>query len=544
MHRILIVIALALSHVVVAQENSFTHADTLRGAQSINRTWWNALKYDISVEFQPAAKSLTGNNVITYQVINTNNNVLQIDLMHPMTIDSVIAEGQKLEFTRDGNAWFVKDKSTSTGIRKLKVYYHGVPPEAIHPPWDGGVIWSKDGGGNDWISVACQGFGASCWYPNKDQQLDEPDSSEVHITVPNSLKGISNGRESKPPTTSNGKTTYHWKVNSPINTYNIIPYIGKYSSFSEVYKGVAGPLDVTYWALDEDLNTAKEYWPSRTKETIKTLEKWFGLYPFYKDGFKLVQAPHLGMEHQSAVAYGNKFSHGYLGRDLSESGWGLKWDFIIVHEAAHEWFGNSITAADAADMWIHEAFATYAEVLYIEDRWGYQAGVDYLVGRRGGIENLEPMMGPYGLNKEGSGDMYPKGANLIHMIRQIINDEGKFKSAMLEMNKKFFHKEINATDVLNFWNSYSPVDLTSVFDQYLKQRSLPVLNYVVEKKGRKDLIRYRWEGCIPGFTMPVKVETRKKTQWIYPGTEFQETLLKRKFKTISREFYFLEMVVK
>lgn len=522
-----ILIFLALANNAFAQ---FTHADTLRGSQSAERKWWDVLEYDIQATFDPVSKSIAGCNTITYKPVGAGS-VMQIDLMEPMTIDSVPG----CSFSRDGNAWFVNvPASDRTGIQKIKVYYHGIPPVAIQPPWDGGVIWTKDRNEDDWISVACQGFGASCWYPNKDQQLDEPDSAEVHLTVPDGLTGISNGRQQK-STTEDGRTTYHWKVRSPINNYNIVPYIGKYQSFGEVYNGVAGPLDVTYWALEQDLGVAKSYWPSRMKESLKTLEKWFGPYPFYEDGFKLVQAPHLGMEHQGAVAYGNEFRHGYLGTDLSGSGWGLKWDFIILHESAHEWFGNSITAADIADMWIHEAFATYAEVLYIEDRWGYDAGVDYLVGRRRSVQNEEPIIGPYGVNKEGSSDMYPKGANMIHIMRLIISDDKKFGDAMREMNRKFHHQQVTTVDVLKFWNSYSPQDLTPVFDQYLSNANPPFLNITANGK----TIRYKWENCVPGFNMPMRVVSGKKKIWIHPTTEFKETQLDKGFTGIDREFYIL-----
>jgi aminopeptidase N len=527
-HGILVALIafLALANSCFAQ---FTHADSLRGSQSKERTWFDVLKYDIRASFDPATRSITGSNTITYKIVGTGP-VMQIDLMEPMMIDSVAG----CRFRRDGSAWFITTPpSNQTGIQKIKIYYHGVPPVAVRPPWDGGVIWTKDRSQNDWISVACQGFGASCWYPNKDQQLDETDSAEIHLTVPAGLVGVSNGRELK-STTENGKTTYNWKVRNPINNYNIIPYIGKYQHFEEVYNGVAGPLDVTYWALEEDLGVAKDYFPPRTKETLKTLEKWFGPYPFYEDGFKLVEAPHLGMEHQSAVAYGNEFRHGYRGKDLSGSGWGLKWDFIIVHESAHEWFGNNITAADIADMWIHEAFATYAEVLYIEDRWGREAGVDYLVGRRSGISNDEPVIGPYGVNKEGSGDMYPKGANMIHIIRQIIDNDATFRKALLDMNKQFYHRQVTTDDVLKFWNSYSPRDLTKIFDQYLKSPNPPFLNVSING----NLVRYRWENCVPGFDMPVRLTRGKKKMWIYPTAEFQETRVKR-IMGLDREFYYL-----
>jgi aminopeptidase N len=515
---------------------SFTHADTLRGSQTPERTWWNALKYDISVSFDPNQQSVSGSNTITYQPVRTGMNTLQIDLMAPLTIDSVISNKIRLEFTRDGNAWFVKaPPDASKKINSITIFYHGIPPVAKNPPWDGGVIWTKDRDQNDWVSVACQGFGASCWYPNKDQDLDEADSAEIHITVPGNLKGISNGRQSKNPTASNNNSTYHWKVTNPINNYNIIPYIGNYESFGETFSGKNGKLDITYWALQEDLKTAQDYWPSRMKESLKSLERWFGPYPFYNDGFKLVQAPHLGMEHQSAIAYGNGFKHGYLGMDLSDTGWGLKWDFIILHETAHEWFGNSITAADVADMWIHEAFATYAEVLYIEEHWGRRAGVDYLVGRRNSIQNDEPVIGTYGVNKGGSGDMYTKGANMIHIMRLIIDNDDKFKTALLEMNKKFFHKQVNTQDILTFWNSYSPRDLTPIFDQYLRTAKPPTLKYKIDK----DVIGYQWQDCVPGFNMPVKIDIGKKTMWIYPTTKYQETKSKKEIKGLNREFYVL-----
>jgi aminopeptidase N len=509
-----LILIIAFSNHAFAQ---FTHADSLRGSQSKERTWWDVLKYDLDVTFDPASQSISGSNTITYR-ITANGPVMQIDLMEPMTIDSVTG----CTFTRDGNAWFVTTPSGQAGIQKIKVYYHGVPPVAKQPPWDGGVIWTKDRNEDDWISVACQGFGASCWYPNKDQQLDEPDSAQIHLNVPSGLTAVSNGRLS---------ATKHWKVQNPINNYNIIPYIGKYGHFEEVYKSVGGPLDISYWALEQDLATAKSYWPKELKKTLKTLEKWFGPYPFREDGFKLVQAPHLGMEHQSAIAYGNQFKYGYLGHDLSGSGWGLKWDFIILHETAHEWFGNNITAADIADMWIHEAFATYAEVLYIEDNFGYEAGVDYLVGRRAGIQNDEPIIGPYGVNKEGSGDMYPKGANMIHIIRKIIDNDKVFRNALIAMNKKFYHQQVTTQDVLKFWNSYSPRDLTLIFDQYLKQAQPPTLDYTLNS----NVMRYKWENCVPGFDMPVKIDG----MWIYPTSEFKETKLKKTINGISREFYVL-----
>jgi len=413
----------------------FTHADSLRGTYGRGRDWWDVLKYDIHASFNYNDSSITGCNYITYKVLK-NQDFMQIDIQKPLLVDSaawINSKGYRQPVhlfisRRDGNAlifYKLPDQAINT-INTFVIYYHGKPRVAVHPPWDGGLILKKDSKGNPWISIACQGLGASVWYPCKDHQNDEPDSAAMHITCPDTLVCVGNGRFKGRVQNSDRTATYNWAVSSPINNYCIIPYIGKYVHFSEVYKGEEGDLDMDYWVLEENLEKAKEQFKDAPR-MMKAFEYWFGPYPFYKDGYKLVDAPHLGMEHQSATAYGNGYVNGYHGRDLSNTGWGMKWDFIIVHESGHEWFANNITTKDIADMWVHEGFTNYSETIFTEYYYGKDAGNAYCQGVRKLIANDKPIIGPYNVNEEGSGDMYYKAGNMIHMIRQIINDDEKFR---------------------------------------------------------------------------------------------------------------------
>ncbi|MGZ5189709.1 MAG: M1 family metallopeptidase, partial [Flavisolibacter sp.] len=390
----------------------------------------------------------------------------------------------------------------------------GKPREAVMPPWDGGWIWKKDKQGNQWMSVACQGLGASVWYPCKDHQSDEPDrGARLTINTTSDLVAVGNGRLKNK--LQNGEVTaWTWEVTSPINSYNIIPYIGKYENWSDTLQGEKGKLDLNYWVLEADLDKAKKQF-EQVKPTLRAFEYWFGPYPFYEDGYQLIQSPHLGMEHQSAVAYGNEFMNGYLGKDLSGTGWGLKWDYIIVHETGHEWFANNITTMDIADMWVHEGFTDYSETLFVEYYYGKEAGNEYVQGLREQIANDQPIIGPYGVNQEGSGDMYYKGANLIHTVRQVINDDSKFRQILRDMNKEFYHQAVTTKQVENFISQKSGKDLSKVFDQYLRSIKIPVL----ELKAEEDKLKYKWTNVVKGFNMPVRLTNG---QWINPTTEEQK----------------------
>lgn len=535
---LLLLINVQLKAQLMVPKNVFTHADTLRGSNGPGRIWWDALKYDIHVKFNIEDSTISGYNIIQFKTLKPGK-IMQIDLQEPLILDSVkcFIGSYKVNlssnsFEKEGNAYFIKTPNLQSQIPKLNnenfltLYYHGKPQIARRPPWDGGLIWKKDKGNNPWISIACQGLGASVWYPCKDIQSDEPDSAEMHITIPDSLVAVGNGRFREKTINGDGTATYDWAVTSPINNYTIIPYIGRYVHFSEVYKGEAGDLDMDYWVLDSNLEKAKEHFKDAPR-MMKAFEYWFGPYPFYKDGYKLVDAPHLGMEHQSATAYGNQYKMGYLGRDLSGSGWGLKFDYIIIHESGHEWFANNITTKDIADMWVHEGFTNYSEVLFTEYYYGKEAATAYITGIRKGIGNKVPIIGQYGVNKEGSGDMYSKGANMIHTIRQVINNDSLFRKILRGLNKTFYHQTVTTKQIENYISTQSKINFSKVFDQYLRNSSIPVLEY--KQDGNK--LSYRYTGCIKGFTMPLKVNY-KEQRWIRPTGNWQMLNVKTDAETI------------
>jgi aminopeptidase N len=499
----------------------FTHADTLRGSLNAERAY-NVLKYDISFIPDYENKSIRGKNTITY--IDSGLNQMQIDLQEPLEIDSILQDDRKLIFHREGNAFHVEvnmggnSKLCLNCTRKLTVFYHGNPQIAVHPPWGGGFIFEKDARGRPWISVACEGTGASVWYPCKDYLGDEPDSgASLTIIVPDSLVAIGNGRLIRKFSPAKGLMGWTWAVKNPINNYNIIPYIGKYVNFSRTYYGQKGNLDCSFWVLDYDLQKAKKHF-NGVDSMLSCFEYWFGPYPFYEDGYKLVQSPYLGMEHQSDIAYGNDFRQGYYGKDLSGTGWGLKWDFIIVHESGHEWFGNNITCKDIADEWIHESFTNYSETLYTGFFFGKDAGDAYCIGTRHNIENKFPIIQYYGVNRGPEGtDEYYKGGNMIHTIRQVIHNDDIFRKIMRGLNQNFYHQTVTALDIQQYINKMSGIDFTPVFNQYLRSVSLPVLEYKFEDK----TLLYRWGNCDPGFDMPVRVDVNGE-HWLRPTTDWKK----------------------
>ncbi len=512
----------------------YTQQDTLRGSITPERDWWDVSWYGITVKPDYTKKTIEGKTDIQFKVLKAGNR-MQIDLQLPMQIKKVSWNNDSLPLNRDGNAFYVRFPQylKEGSVQQISILYSGKPREAIHPPWDGGWIWKTDKNGNPWMSVACQGLGASVWYPCKDHQSDEPDSAALTIVVPDDLVGVGNGRLSSKTINVDGTASYTWTVKNPINNYNIIPYIGKYANWTETIPGENGNLDCSYWVLDYNMDKAKQQF-KQVQPMIKCFEQWFGPYPFYEDGYKLVESPHLGMEHQSAVAYGNNYENGYLGKDLSASGWGLKWDFIIIHESGHEWFGNNITAKDIGDMWIHESFTNYSETIFTGYQSGKEAGNDYVIGTRKAIENKAAIIGPYGVNREGSGDMYYKGGNMIHTIRTIINNDDVFKNILRGMNKTFYHQTVTAGQIEEYITTQSKIDFTKVFEQYLRNTAIPVLEY---RRDRAKLL-YRWSNCIKGFNMPVKVSTGKKEFWIKPTEEWKSLDVKEgSGLEVDRNFY-------
>ncbi|WP_428327338.1 M1 family metallopeptidase [Mucilaginibacter sp.] len=526
----LLICALALlsmgakAQMLGGKRETYTRADSLRGYQSPLRTCYDINYYHLDVKFDIDNKFISGSNLFKFTA--TDDFIkLQFDLFANLKVEKVVYKGKELPYTREFNAVFVTFTNTITKGSKdqFTVYYSGNPTIAKRAPWDGGIVFAKDSLGNPWVATACQGIGASIWWPNKDQQADEVDSALISISVPKGLIDASNGRLRKVTDLKNGYTRFDWFVANPINNYDIEANIGKYTHFSDSYMGEKGKLTLDYWVLDYNLAKAKKQFGENVKDMIKAFEHWFGAYPFYEDGYKLIEAPHLGMEHQSGTAYGNHYGNGYLGRDLSGTGWGLKWDFIIVHESGHEWFGNNITSKDLADMWIHESFTNYSESLFVEDRYGKQAGQEYVHGTRFAIQNDSPILGIYNVNREGSGDMYYKGGNLLNMIRTIINDDEKWRGILRGLNKIFYHKTVTYDDVVNYINEQSGKNLSPVFDQYLKYKGIPILNFM-ETEGK---LYVRWISDVKGFNMPVRVKIKGgEYEFITPSTRFKPVDIK------------------
>ena len=511
MKKLLFVFILTTIGTIRAQQ--FTQQDTLRGSITPERAWWNLNYYHLDIEVKPNEKYISGSNTIRYEVLNKKN-VLQIDLQPPLKIEKVTQDGKKLKVVSNGNAHFVhlKKKQRKGKFEEIIVYYSGKPKEAIKAPWDGGFSWKKNTNGKDFVATSCQGLGASVWWPNKDHMYDEVDSIAISVKVPKGLMNISNGRLRKIDKETN---TYHWFVCNPINNYGVNVNIGDYVHFGEKYEGEKGILDMDYYVLIDDLEKAKEHFKDAPK-MMKAFEHWFGPYPFYEDSFKLVQVPYLGMEHQSSVTYGNQFKKGYLGRDLSHTGWGLKFDFIIIHEAGHEWFANNITYKDIADMWIHEGFTAYSESLFLEYYYGKEASVDYIVGTRVNIQNNKPIIGQYNVNHEGSSDMYYKGANMLHTIRQLVNDDEKWRQILRGLNTNFYHQTVTTKQIEDYLSKNSGINLSKIFDQYLRTTKIPVFEYTVSE----NVLKYRYTNVVDDFRMPLKIYLGEKEHDLVPSTEW------------------------
>ncbi len=506
---------------LIKAKDIYSRGDSLRGTLTPLRTAYDINYYHLDVKVDPDKRYISGSNLFLFTA-TTDFQRLQFDLFDNLLVEKVVYRGQELPFEREYHAVFVDfPNPISEGtIDSFSVYYSGHPVQAKRAPWDGGFDFKKDSNGKHWIATACQGLGASVWWPNKDHQSDEVDSMLVSISVPNGLINVSNGRFRGSEDAGDGYTRYNWFVNNPINNYNIAVNIGDYVHFADTFHGENGVLDLDYWVLRENQEKAKPHFDANVKPMLKAFEHWFGPYPFYEDGFKLIETAHLGMEHQSGIAYGNKYQNGYLGRDGSGTGWGTKWDFIIIHEAGHEWFGNNITANDIADMWIHESFTNYSESLYIDYHFGKQAGQEYVHGNRRAIQNSTPLIGDYHVNKSGSGDMYNKGGVIHNMLRTIINDDALWRDILRGLNREFFHQNVDYQDIVDYISTHSGRNLNRVFEQYVKHSNLPILEFAFDKSGSAYC---RWIADVDDFDMPVRISTKGGVyHFIHPTRSFQQ----------------------
>lgn len=536
-YKILIVILLS-SSIVNAQDPVFTREDTLRGSLTPERSWWNLNHYDLYFDVQPAAQFLSGKNTIHYKVERAYQ-IMQIDLQAPMSITKVTQDGKELKIKSEGSAHFIHlRKIQKVGAENsLTIYFSGKPHVSTNPPWNGGMVWSKDQNGKDFIATACQGIGASIWWPCKDHPADEPEEGvDISIAIPSdlSLTAVSNGRLINTIQKGN-QTVFEWKVTQPINSYAVNMNIGDYAHFSEKFPGEKGTLDCDYYVLKDNLQAAKGQF-QQVPKMLKAFEYWLGPYPFYEDGYKLVEVPYLGMEHQSSVTYGNGYKNGYKQTDLSHSGWGLNFDFIIVHESGHEWFANNITSKDVADLWVHESFTSYAENLYLDYYYGSKAGADYVIGTRDNIKNDIPITGIYGVNNEGSGDMYYKGANVLHTFRQWLNDDEQWRMILRKMNTQFYHETVSGYQIEEFLVKATGLNLKPFFDQYLRTTNIPVLEYKIHE----GTLNYRWNNVVVDFSMPVAIFLDGAiAKLLTPTTDWQGVAVPSGTKTmnVDRNYY-------
>lgn len=537
---------------------AYTRQDSLKGGNGTGRNWWDVTYYNLNVDIDPDKRTISGDNEMVFTVTGDPRDSMQIDLQQPMALDSVFIESNeshtasefnlklyKLAFRQEGDIWWVllpnsKNNIVKDGKYRLTLHYHGKPKEATNPPWEGGFIWKKDEQGKPWVSVACQGQGSSCWWPGKDYQADEPDEgAAINITYPKGLSIIGNGRQTDSYTYRHAVTNEEregaiWEVSHPINTYNITFYIGDYVHWKDTMQGEGGTLDLDFYALSYNEEKARKQF-SVVKPMLHCFEHWMGPYPFYEDGYKLVEAPFLGMEHQSAVAYGNEYKMGYQGKDRSGTGFGKLFDFIIVHETGHEWFGNNITAGDMTENWLHEGFTTYTEGLFAECAFGRDTAFEYIRGEWKNILNITPVIGNYGVRDEGAGDRYDKGSAVVHMVRAMMHDDEKFRQLLRGLNKEFYHKIASSAEVEKYIINFTGLPLKPFFEQYLRTKKIPELEWYV--KDRK--LFFRFNNVVPAFALPLTVSSGKISENVLVKGYWQDIPWKKGGYNISVSADFL-----
>lgn len=490
----------------LTQAQSFTHADSLRGGLPFERTCFDVNHYQIETTIYPETKSILGKTTVRFKVLEPSQTI-QLDLFENLAIQSVKFQGKEVDFKRDGNAFFIHfpKKLAKNTLQEVEVSYGGKPRVAVRPPWDGGFSWTKDQEGKDWITMSCEGLGASVWWACKDHPSDEPDSVDILLTVPKGLMAVSNGNLLEEKNTGN-QSTYHWKVTYPINLYNVTLNIGNYRHWSEKLNQYNGEsLDLDYYVLPYNLNKSKSHF-QQVREMLLIFEKYFGPYPFPRDGYAMVETDYWGMEHQSAVAYGNHYQNNPFG-----------FDFIIIHESAHEWFGNSISCTDHADLWIHEAFGTYAEMVYLEEKMNPAFALSYMQTKKKSIQNKFPIVGPKGVNYQNpDSDMYFKGSWFIHSLRNMTNNDVLWWQTMKEFCLEFYHKNTNTQEVLNFFEKKLNIPVNELAKTYLFSTKIPTLVYSVEN----GQMSYHWENVEGDFKM---------------GIPFSDDQTKNRLLTITRQ---------
>ncbi len=500
------------------QKEKFSKYEYLHGKLTPLRTCFDVKQYEIFVKVEPQRKFISGKNIITFLVVNDFQK-LQLDFFREMKIDSIVFQNKSVSYKRDSNAVFVilEKKLTKNKIENLSVYFHGNPRIAKNAPWDGGFVWSKDSVGNDWVGLACEGLGASCWLPCKDHLSDEADTMKMHLIVPENLVGVSNGKLVSEKKSENGFKEFDWEVRNPINNYDITINIANYAHIHDVYESKVNDmqknLSLDYYVLKENEATARKFFPNEVKRMLDCFELRFGAYPFWNDGYKLVETPYWGMEHQSCISYGNGYK---------DNRWGF--DFIIVHESGHEWFGNSLTCTDPAEMWIHESFTTYAETLFLECQFGYQTSLKYLIEQKRNIQNKAPMIGPYDVYYHGhkDNDIYYKGAWILQSLRSAIDNDSIWFLMLKNLNTIFNKKNVTTAQISKSFSEKTKLNIYKIFEQYLTHSEIPELEYKIVNKEDNLELHYRWSNTIKGFEMPIKVTLSKEMyDFISPTKSWQ-----------------------
>lgn len=503
----------------------FTEADTIRGMLSPERSCYDVRFYDLHLKIYPDKQFIEGKTDIHFDILS-NSDRLQVDLFDNMEIDRIEMNGREVAYERKYHAVFIHapvDVRQKKG--KLTIAYHGKPITAKNAPWDGGFVWEKDKNGEHFIGVACEGTGASLWWPNKDHLSDEPDSMAMHFTVPDHLYCVGNGTL-RGKSVADGWATFDWFVHYPINNYNVSVNIADYANFTDYYYSEDGDsLHLDYYVLKDNLKKAQEHF-QQVKRVLRAYEHYFGKYPFWEDGFCLVETPYLGMEHQSAIAYGNQYQKGYLGRVTMR---GLDWDYIIVHETGHEYWGNAISVPDHGEMWLHESFTTYLESLFVEYEKGKEEAIEYLISQKPFIMNLKPIVGPADVNYDdfGSSDHYFKGAWVLHTFRNALLSDSLFIQIMRSFYDTYKYKVVDTRAWLSHVKNSTGRDFTPFFNQYLYKADIPVLEYYLRPKKGKLEVLYRWrEGIARDFTIPIKLGNLAEPTIVYPSLDWKVETIK------------------
>jgi aminopeptidase N len=499
-----------------------TLKDSLLGTLSPARTCYDVKHYDLRLQINPETQSLRGSNIITFQV-QEDTQTLQIDLDPTLQIVQIKQQKNKLKFHRQERAVFIHFPKVQkkNSVQNIEIQYEGKPIIGKMPPWDGGFVWKKDATGKPWVGVACQGIGASIWYPCKDHWSDKPDSVRLQYDVPKGLMAVGNGNLVKKEDIGEW-SRYVWKTSYPINNYNITLNIANYQHFSDEYIAADGQkLALDYYVLPENIEKAKKHFEQEVKKMLACYEKLFGKYPFWDDGYALVETPYLGMEHQGAFAYGNNYKMGYNGGDLTGTGIQKTFDFIIVHETGHEYWGNSVSGYDKADMWIHEAFCTYAEALYVECLQGKDKAYQYAKGWQRIIRNDKPILPRRFANQEGSGDMYFKGALMLHTLRNTLNDDTQWFKIIYDFAQDFKGKNAKTDEVIAYFEKKMQKKVQPIFEQYLQYTQIPTFEYKIEN----NTLQYRWLAQAKDFSMPIVIRLDNNLVRLEANSQWQSYAL-------------------